>query len=130
MNAIFKRLIVAVAALLCLWTPAVASAAFNPLDSACQSDPAAKTSAACGIDNSKDPLTGPHGVLKRITLLLGLIAGIAAVIILILSGFRYIISNGDAQKAASARSSALGAVIGLVIIIASTSIIVFVVGKL
>jgi len=131
MSRLFKRLTLVVATLLCLFVPAAAYAAYNPLDSACHAGGGvANNSSACTADSSKDPITGPNGVLRHVTLLLGLMGGIVAVIILIISGFRYVISNGDAQKAANARSSALGAVIGMVIIAVATSVIVFVVSKL
>ena len=121
-----KRVLLIVATLLCLSVPAVASA-YNPLSGACGAG--AGASAACSADGS-DPLTGPNGVLKKASLLLGILAGITAVIIIIVSGFRYITANGDAQKAASARSGITGALVGLVIIAASTSIVIFVVSKL
>jgi hypothetical protein len=69
-------------------------------------------------------------VLKKVSLIMAVISGVVAVIIILLSGFRYITSAGDAQKAASARSAIVGAVVGLVVIAASESIIVFVVSKI
>lgn len=124
-----KRLLVIVATLLCLTTPAMAAAAYNPnpLSGACGAG-GGGGSAACSADGS-DPLTGPNGVIKKASLLIGIIAGIAAVIIIMFSGFRYITANGDAQKAASARNGIVGAAVGLVIIAASTTIVVFVVSK-
>lgn len=121
-----KRLIVIAAALLCLLVPNVA-AAYNPLDQACRNGGGGST--ACSA-NGSDPLTGSNGVLKRVALLLAVLAGVTAVIIIFVSGFRYITANGDAQKAASARNGIIGALVGLVIIAASTSIVVFVVSKL
>ena len=121
-----KRLIVIVAALLCLLVPNVA-AAYNPLDKACQNGGSA--SAACSA-NGSDPLTGPNGVLRRVAMILAVLAGATAVIIIIVSGFRYVTANGDAQKAASARNGIVGSLVGLVIIAASTSIVIFVVSKL
>lgn len=122
-----KRLIVIITTLLCLLLPGAAFAAYNPLDTACHPVTGGTVdSSVCSV-NGND---GPQAVIKKITMLLAVIAGIAAVVIIIVSGFRYITANGDAQKAASARSGIVGAVVGLIIIAASTTIVVFVVSKL
>ena len=126
-----KRLIVLGSLLLCLLVPHAAFA-FDPFVDACGAggSNAAAGSTACSVNANQDPISGPNGVIKRVTMLLGLIAGMTSVIIIIVSGFRYVTSNGDAQKAASARSGIVGAAVGLVIIAASTTIVVFVVSKL
>lgn len=127
-----KRLIIVFIAVLCsLGLPAMASAYDpNPLTNACYSGGGARAeSPACSADG-EDPLTGPDGILKRASMILAVLASIAAVIIIIVSGLRYITANGDAQKAASARNGIVGAVIGLAIIAASTSIVVFIISKL
>lgn len=122
-----KRLAVVIATLLSLALPATA-AAYNPFSSACGSGGGASNSTACSVKGS-DPISGPNGALKKISVVLAGIAGVAAVIIIIFGGMQYITSNGDASKAASARSTIVGAVIGLVIIVAAESIILFVVSK-
>lgn len=124
-----KRLIIFITTIVCLLIPSVAFA-YNPLDTACHPVTGGTVnSSACSV-SSNDPITGPQGVLRKVTLMLAVIASVAAVIIIIVSGFRYIAANGDPQKAASARSGIVGALIGLVIIAASTTIVVFVVSKL
>ncbi len=129
-----KRLALLLTTLLCLTIPAVAFAAsqpFNPLGDACTSDTGAKVDAsACNVDSTKDPLTGPNGILKKVSLFIAVLGGIVAVVLLIISGFRYVLANGDAQKAAQARSSIIGAVVGIIIIATAETVIVFVVNKL
>lgn len=124
-----RRLLAIVATLCCLLLPATAYA-FNPLSDACGAGGGAGSSTACSSQTTTDPIAGPNGVLKKITLIIATIAGIAAVIIIIISGIRFITSNGDAQKAASARTAILQAFIGLIIIVASSGIITFVVSKI
>jgi hypothetical protein len=123
-----KRLLIALTTLFCLLMPASALA-YNPLGSACNSSGTAKNSAACA-PNGSDPIAGPNGVLKKASLVIASIAGIAAIIIIIVGGLQYITSDGDPQKAASARSAIIGAGVGLVIIVGSEAIITFVVSKL
>lgn len=126
-----KRLVLAVATLLCLLLPTVAYAddPYNPLQSACGSGGGVGGSSACTSDGS-DPITGKNGILKKASLVLATIAGITAVIIIIVGGFRYITSGGDSAKAASARNAIIGAVVGLVIIAAAETLVVFVVNRI
>lgn len=121
-----KRLVAVLSLVFCLALPATALA-YNPLDAACQG--AGKVSSACST-TGQDPISGKNGVLKKATLIIASIAGIAAVIIVLIGGFQYITSAGDPQKAASARSMILGAVVGLVIIAAAEGILTFVLSKL
>lgn len=100
----------------------------NPLSCACQGS--GSGASVCSADGSKDPIDGPDGVLKKVTLIIATIAGIAAVVIIIISGLRFVTANGDSQKIASARNAIIGALVGLVIIAAAASIITFVIGKI
>lgn len=103
----------------------------NPLECACQAGGGvANQSVGCTGSTTNDPISGPHGVLRKVSLLLSVLAALAAVVMIIVNSFRYIVSNGDAQKAASARSGIIGAGVGLVIIAAAETIILFVVSKL
>lgn len=123
-----KRALVLIATLLSLAMPATAFA-YNPFSSACGSGGSAKSSAACST-NGSDPISGPNGALKKISVVLASVAGVAAVILIIIGGLQYITSNGDASKAASARNTIVGSVVGLVIIVSAESIVLFVVSKL
>lgn len=68
------------------------------------------------VSTTKNPLTGADGMLIRVTHFIALIAGVTAVIIIIISGIQYITSGGDTQKAVGARNALIGALVGLVII--------------
>lgn len=105
-------------------------AADDIIGEACQSAP---DSTACkdrvgSADPS--PLTGTNGVLYRASQIVAAVAGIVAVIMLIIAGFRYINSAGDAQKAGEAKKTIIGAIVGLIIIIAAQSIITLVVKEI
>jgi hypothetical protein len=124
-----KRFLSALAAIICLAMPLSASAAYNPLSAACSNGGQAKQSVACNT-NGSNPISGPNGVLKKVTIVIAFVAGVAAVIVIIVSGMRFVFSGGDAQKAASARSALIGALVGLVIIVSAESILIFVINKL
>jgi type IV secretory pathway VirB2 component (pilin) len=124
-----KKLVLLATTLLWLSLPTVAFA-YNPLSGACGAqNGAGGGSVACGT-NGSDPITGQNGAIEKAAFLLAGISGIVAVIIIIVAGFMYVSSNGNAQKAEAARSAIIGAIVGLVIIAAAASIITFVVGKI
>jgi len=58
------------------------------------------------------------------------IVGIAAVIMIIVGGFRYITSGGNDASVTSAKNTILYAVIGLIVVALSQLIVRFVLGKL
>jgi hypothetical protein len=124
-----KKLILLVTSLLWLCLPAVAFA-YNPLDGACGAQGGAgKGSVACGT-NGSDPITGSGGVIEKAAFVIAGVSAVVAVIVIIVAGFMYVSSNGNAQRAEAARSAIIGALVGLGIIAAAASIITFVVGKI
>jgi len=125
-----KRLMLLATTLLCLLMPASALA-YDPLSNACNASTDAKTSTTCDgtKPNGKSPISGPNGVLRRVSLVIAFIGSVAAVIVIVIAGLFFILANGDAQKAANARNAVIGAVIGLVIIVLSESLIIWIVSR-
>jgi hypothetical protein len=105
---------------------ATCSTASNPLTCACGSG--ANTSDACKATTT-NPLTGPNGVFKKVSLVIAFIAGVSAVIVILVAGVMFVTAGGDAQKVAGARKTIIGAVIGLVVIAMSEALVIFVVSK-
>lgn len=56
-------------------------------------------------------------------------AGIVAVVVIIISGFFYVLSNGDAAKVKRAKDGILYSVVGLVIVMTAFLITNFVIGR-
>ena len=102
--------------------------ASDPLSAICSTNPQSDT---CKSYNaSTNPITGTNGTLYKITTIVSTVAGIAAVFVIIISGVRYMTSGGDTQKVTAAKSTLIGAIVGLVIIVLAQTIITFVVRKL
>lgn len=68
-------------------------------------------------------------IVKNIVQLFAVIIGVAAVIMIMMGGFKYITSGGDAGKVASAKSTLLYAIIGLVVAFMAQAIVSFVLTK-
>lgn len=56
--------------------------------------------------------------------------GIVAVIVIIISGYKFITANGEAAKVASARNTLLYSVIGLVVAMLAWGIVAFIVNRM
>lgn len=109
-------------------TPAVAGAQqVNPFEEVCQGGKAAN-SAACKDQQAarKDnPVYGPNGFLTKIINVLSILVGIAAVIGIIIGGFRFITSGNNPQEVTKAREIVLYALIGVVVAVLAQIIVRF-----
>ena len=105
------------------------AATTDELEAACQGN----NSALCvNYRDGKNDATTDNAVLKllkNVTNILAYLAGVLAVIFVMLGGFKYITSGGDSQKAASGRQTLMYALVGLVVVIFSWQLILFVLSK-
>ena len=62
--------------------------------------------------------------------IISIVVAVAAVIMIIIGGFRYITSNGDPGSVSGAKNTILYAIVGLVIVALAQIIVRFVVGQL
>ena len=84
---------------------------------------------ARGIDQPVD-LFGDTGVFSKISSVLLFIVGAIAVIMIVIGGIKYTISQGDSSAITSAKNTILYSVIGLVVAILAYAIVNFVVDRL
>jgi uncharacterized membrane protein len=103
------------------------SAANASVDTACQglalADP--------GSDCDPGKATNTIGTLARnIINILSVIVGAVSVIMIIIGGFRYVLSNGDSNGVSGAKNTILYAVVGLVIVLFAQVIVRFVLTKI
>jgi hypothetical protein len=79
------------------------------------------------------PMAGANNNDAAIGTILGIAfgaIGALALLMIVLSGFRYITSAGDPEKMKSAKNGIIYALVGLAVAIAAESIVGFVVGNL
>lgn len=69
------------------------------------------------------------GMLQTALNILSFVAGVIAVIMIIIAGLKFMTSQGDASKAASARNTVIYAIIGIVIVVLSQVIVQFVLSE-
>ncbi len=67
--------------------------------------------------------------VKLVINVLSLIVGIAAVIMIIIGGLKYVISQGEGSNTASAKNTILYAIVGLVVVVVAQVIVKFVLSR-
>ncbi len=132
MTSIFSRLRIAMLALLAstLLVVGTAGAASNLYNGVDCSGKAASSTFCSDKGATGNPLTGKDGIILTATKIIAVIAGVAAVIVIMLAGFRYITSSGDSGEMAKARHTLLYAIAGLVVIALAPTIVGFVLSKI
>ena len=88
-----------------------------------------------GVDSSKSDdqpptLFGDGGIFETVSKVLLLVIGAVSVIMLIIGGIRYTISQGDSSAVTSAKNTILYSIIGLVVAILAYAAVDFVVKSL
>lgn len=129
-----KRLIAVCCLSLFMMVPAASTmAAYDPLGGVCssisQGDMTSSSPDSTCNGSSGAKAADPNATLRKVSTIIALIAGVAAVIIVIVSAIQLVTSGGNAQQASTARLALIGAVIGIIIIVAAQSIILLVLGR-
>lgn len=70
-----------------------------------------------------NPLFGKNGIITSIINILSIIAGIAAVVVIIVSGLKFVTSGSNPQDANNAREGILYALIGLLFAVLAQAIV-------
>lgn len=122
----FKTVVASFALLATLIFPTVQVAQAAPVDvfnEACRSSNS-RDSELCR--NRSSDLFGPNSVWTSIVNALIFVVGAAAVVMIIVGGLRYVISNGDQSAITSAKNTILYSVVGLIIAFSAYAIVNFV----
>ena len=113
--------IVAVLAVSCL-TLLPAHSWADSVTEACQGAGLQVTGGKCGGGSAENL----NNVLRAIVNILSAIVGVAAVIMIMIGGFRYITSGGDANAVSGAKKTVIYALVGLVLVALAQVIVHFV----
>src|SRR5690606_385058 len=108
---------------------------YNPFGTLCQADRAntkfCKDLQETDADaKSNKGVLGPSGIVTKATQLIVFATGAIAVIMVIIGGFKYVVSGGDSNGIQSAKNTILYSLIGLVVAIFAQVIVSFVLARL
>lgn len=130
MLALIKKSLLTAAVLVFAALPALSTTSVAAVDEA------SKEAACTGIGQVGGTDCGGSGTGSEIQRLvaaavniLSWIVGVAAVIMIIIGGFKYVTSNGDANGTSGAKNTILYAVIGLVVAALAQALVQFVLNK-
>ena len=135
MNIVHKlslRLASGAMSFIILASPAVAVVSAAPLfeESKKEACAGAQLTKSASADCSSGAQQKLDKTLDSIINLFSLIIGIIAVIMVIVSGFRYITSNGDSNAIGTAKNTLIYAIVGLIIVALAQVIVRFVLDKI
>lgn len=102
-----------------------------PVAAVCTGGNTSKGQILQGVGETGNECNGhavPH-TLQVVVELLGYIAGVVAIIMIVIAGFKYITSNGDSGKVSSAKNTLLYAVIGVAVAALSQFFVHFVLAR-
>lgn len=105
------------------FTPAYAQ---DAKEAVCESLGAASNGSDCTEPAGSPSIMGAVGAALNI---LSIVAGIIAVIMIIIGGLKYITSQGDSQATSGARNTIIYAAVGLIIVALSQIIVRFVIDQ-
>jgi hypothetical protein len=83
----------------------------------------------CLGPGGEDPTEGVSDTIEQVINIFSWIVGVAAVIMIMIGGFRYVTSQGDSNNVSAAKNTILYAVIGLVVVALAQIIVRFVINK-
>lgn len=104
------------------------AAPIDPKSQACEALVQASTGNSGNCDTA---VPGPNvdNTLKLAINVFSFIVGVAAIIMIIVGGLKYVISQGEGSNTASAKNTILYAIIGLVVVVLAQVIVKFVLAK-
>lgn len=111
--------------------PVTASAQLfdNAKNQACgtlnDTNPTGEVSAGCGSGNGERV----DKIIANVLNILSFVIGVIAVIMIVIGGFKYVMSQGDSNSISSAKNTLLFALVGLVIVASAQIIVKFVLGS-
>lgn len=124
-----KKFLTIISLIIFSLTPVMPLSATVYADCGDSDTPAGQVRQGFGETGSSCNENGVQNAVRRIVTVLSWVAGVVAVIMIMISGFKYMTSGGDSGKIASAKSSLIYAMIGLAIAALALTITGFVVSS-
>ncbi len=130
-----KKIILTASALSLLATPMLAPALVSAqtVSQGIQSNICGGTNASASDNsgcNTAQANSQVSTIMTNVINFFSLLVGIVAVIMIIIGGFQYVMSNGDSGKISTAKNTIIFALVGLIIVAMAQFIVHFVLGKI
>ena len=96
--------------------------AVDPYEELCQTKP----DASVCIQQKTDPISGTDSLINKVVNILTIVAGVIAVVMVMVGGLQMITSSGDSEKFARSRKTLIFAGAGLLIIMLARVLVAFI----
>lgn len=98
----------------------------------CNDQAAAKSTFCQSAKADKDSFTpfGPTGLFTRIVQIIVWLVAVVSVLMIVIGGFRYVVSGGDSNAVSGAKNTIIYALIGLVVAFFAQVIVSFVLSQI
>lgn len=103
---------------------ALAQASSSSVDAACEG-----VEAAGGNCDPTDAKSSFNEIIATVINIFSLVVGALSVVMIIIGGFRYVVSGGDSNGISGAKNTIIYAVVGLVVVLFSQVIVRFVISQ-
>lgn len=87
-------------------------------------------SKAASDPTATNPISGPNGLIVKVSQVVAIAAGAVAVIILLIASIQYITSNGDSNNIKKSRETILYCLIGLIVIALAQTLVQYIVTRI
>lgn len=115
--------IISAAGLVIASTPALVGAQDRAIEDICANEPTKSSPVCQDLNNGGDPVSGDDSLFIRVFNALSFVAGVIAVIIIVVGGIQMMTSDGDSQKFANARNLLIYAFVGILIVFFAQAIV-------
>lgn len=121
-----KKLTAALAVVIYMSVPTIAFAA----PAVCATSNSAQGQVLSGVGQTGTDCTGDSvtNVVAAVVQILSIVVGVAAVLVIIISGLKYVTSAGDSNKISSAKNTLVYALIGLAVAAFAQVLVRYVIG--
>jgi hypothetical protein len=104
--------------------------AVDVLQPVCETGTSTKFCKDVGANKNNDRILGADGLITKILQIVVYITGAISIIMIVIGGFKYVVSAGDSNGVQGAKNTVMYALIGLVISLFSQIIVSFVLTRL
>lgn len=127
----FARILISIVALaMPLAIPSIASAQASSLPLKNNACSGANLDLSGKSTNCTQGTTSFDNILKTVINVMSVIVGAVAVIMIIIGGFRYIVSGGESSGVSGAKNTILFAIVGLIIVVLAQVFVQFVLNRI
>lgn len=100
--------------------------AIDPYEQICADNP---DNSVCNTPRDRNLIKGNDSIIDKVANFIAMLGGVIAIVVIMISGLKFITSSGDSKKAEEARNTIIYAAVGLVVVALAQFIVKFVLAR-